>query len=122
MIFFKEGTQTILFDMDKDTGPKLTVTVKDSTVVEPEQPGGPTGETYDPLGDELIDMLTGDFTAVASPQKLVIDGKIIDVAAYNIGGYNYFRLRDLAILLDFAVDYNAGNGKITLDLKKPYTE
>jgi len=80
-----------------------------------------TGAAYSPLGDELTDTLEGDPTAIASPQKIVFNGQLIDVAAYNIKGCNYFRLRGLMILLDIAVVYDEANGVITLDLDKPYT-
>jgi len=80
-----------------------------------------TGGTYTPVGTEL-EALPGDITAVASPQRLMIDGVLVEVAAYNIDGYNYFRLRDLAILLDFAVNFDAASGLITLDLENPYKE
>ena len=81
-----------------------------------------TGEEYEPLGDELIDMLSGDFTAVASGQQILFNGQLVDIAAYNIDGYNYFRLRDLMILLDIAVIYDGATGEITLDLTKSYEE
>jgi hypothetical protein len=81
-----------------------------------------TGQAYQPLGDELKDTLADVETAIASPQRLRVDGEFIDVAAYNIKGYNYFRLRDLAIILDFAVIYDEELAKITLDLDNPYTE
>jgi hypothetical protein len=81
-----------------------------------------TGQAYQPLGDELKDTLADIETAMASPQRLRVDGEFIDVAAYNIKGYNYFRLRDLAIILDFAIIYDEELAKITLDLENPYTE
>ena len=81
-----------------------------------------TGGEYEPLGDELMDMLTGDFTALASGQKIMFNGKLIEVAAYNIDGYNYFRLRDLMILLNVLVIYDPATGEVTLDLGKPYSE
>ena len=81
-----------------------------------------TGEEYEPLGGELEDMLPDDFTAVASGQKILFNGKLIEVAAYNIDGFNYFRLRDLMILLDIFVSYDEASGSITLDLGKPYSE
>lgn len=80
-----------------------------------------SGGVYTPIGDELKD-LPGEIAAIASPQKLYIDGVLIEVAAYNIDGYNYFRLRDLAIILDFAVEFAAATGQITLDLERPYSE
>ena len=81
-----------------------------------------TGGEYEPIGDELMDMLAGDFTAVASGQKIMWNGKLIEVAAYNIDGYNYFRLRDLMILLNVLVVYDPATGEVTLDLDKPYSE
>jgi len=81
-----------------------------------------TGSGYTPIGDELEDMLEGNPRAVASPQSVVFNGRAVEVAAYNIEGYNYFRLRDLMILLDIFVAYDEETGVITLDLTKPYTE
>ena len=78
--------------------------------------------TYQPLGDELEDALADMESAVSSPQRLRLDGQFIDVAAYNINGYNYLRLRDLAIILNFAVIYDDESGQITLDLDKPYDD
>ncbi len=38
--------------------------------------------------------------AVLSPQRLSVDGEYIDVEKYNINGNNYFKLRDIAYLLN----------------------
>ncbi|MCL1905740.1 MAG: DUF4430 domain-containing protein [Clostridiales bacterium] len=81
-----------------------------------------TGQAYTPLGDELEDELDDVTDALATSQRVRVDGEFIDIAAYNVAGYNYFRLRDLAIILDFYVDYNEDTGEITLDLSKPYSE
>ena len=35
-----------------------------------------------------------------SAQKLSVDGKAVDCERYNIDGSNYFKLRDLAFLLN----------------------
>ena len=48
---------------------------------------------------------------VRSPQKLSVDGSAADCEVYNIGGYNYFKLRDIAMLLRatgsrFSVDWD----------------
>ena len=81
-----------------------------------------TGASYTPLGDELTDMLDAGPRALASLQSIIFNGQAVDIAAYNIEGYNYFRLRDLMILLDVAVIYDEATGEISLDLDKPYTE
>jgi len=79
-----------------------------------------TDGAYQPLGNELSDKLADTETAIASPQRLRINGEFIDAAAYNIKGFNYFRLRDLAIILDFAVMYDDASGQITLDFFHAY--
>jgi len=61
---------------------------------------------------------------VVSSQALNLDGKLVDVQPYNIDGYNYFKLRDLAALMtgtgsQFDVTYEAPNMIVTTD--KEYT-
>lgn len=69
-----------------------------------------TGEAYVSNGSELV--LTGEdksATAVVSNQTIWINGvKRSDLSVYNIGGNNYFKLRDLGGALGFDVDYDAG--------------
>jgi hypothetical protein len=81
-----------------------------------------TSQVYLPVGDELEDNLTDVEAAISSPQQLRVNGEFIDAAAFNIKGYNYFRLRDLAIILNFAVIYNDATAQITLDFDNPYRE
>ena len=83
-----------------------------------------TGQDYQPLGDELSDKLEDKDleTAISTMQRLRVDGKFVNTAAYNINGYNYLRLRDIAIILDFAVIYDEDSGEITLDFDKSYSE
>jgi hypothetical protein len=81
-----------------------------------------TGKVYSPIGDELSDNLNDNINAVVSQQHILLNGKAVEVAAYNIDGYNYLRLRDMAIMLDFGVDYDETTGNITLNLDEPYVE
>ena len=67
-----------------------------------------TGEAYEPNGSEL-DLSGGDksATAVPSTQTLLINGEERgDLSAYNIGGNNFFKLRDLGDALGFQVNYD----------------
>ena len=59
---------------------------------------------------------------VKSPQKLRVDGELTDVRGYNIEGYNYYRLRDLAKTLEGKVDFSVeGDSKIiTMDRNGRY--
>ena len=65
-------------------------------------------------------------TVVLSPQKLAVDGETKTTEIYNIGGTNYFKLRDLAALLNgssvqFNVDFNSATNTIVVKTKTPYT-
>lgn len=60
-----------------------------------------------------------------SPQKLTVDGREADCEKYNIGGRNYFKLRDLAWLLNgtdaqFGVNYDAAAAAVLISRGAPY--
>jgi len=60
-----------------------------------------------------------------STQKLTLDDKAVDCPAYNIGGYNYVKLRMLAELMKdtvcpFDVDYDEGKNSIVIRRGVPY--
>ena len=66
-----------------------------------------TGEPYTRDGSELQSLGTESKEAVVSRQTLYINGQEdSSLAAYNIEGYNYFKLRDLGVALGFKVDYD----------------
>lgn len=59
-------------------------------------------------------------TAYGRGQELILNGNAVTLYAYNIGGNNYFKLRDLAWLLNgtkaqFAVGYDEVNKAVLLD-------
>ncbi len=66
------------------------------------------------------------FSAVSSAQKLTVDGKNIDCEKYNIDGSNYFKLRDLAQLLNgtatqFDVGWDATKGVVSITTDHAYS-
>ncbi len=66
------------------------------------------------------------FTCVVSNQDLTVDGKKVDIDHYNINGNNYFKLRDLACILNgtantFDVGYDTATRTISLTTGKAYT-
>lgn len=66
-----------------------------------------SGKEYTPVGGELARGRDQSKTAVVSKQSVLIDGKAADgLSVYNIGGNNYFKLRDLGDALGFTVDYD----------------
>lgn len=52
-------------------------------------------------------------------QTAYVDGKPIQVDAYNIGGYNYVKLRDIGQAVDFNVYWDGQS--IQIDSDAPYT-
>jgi len=101
----------------------------------------PVGDDDDPPGDETGEVTGTDVTedentgdddtedvvailipvpekVVVSNQPLKVDGELVEAAAYNIDGNNYFKLRDLAALLTatgskFNVTYEEPNMIVT---------
>ncbi|MBR2365875.1 MAG: trypsin-like peptidase domain-containing protein [Oscillospiraceae bacterium] len=76
-----------------------------------------TKEAYVKNGTEL-DLTGGDKSATAKPSKqtLRIDGKTVTgLSVYNIGGNNYFKLRDLGNALGFGVGYDDATRTATID-------
>jgi hypothetical protein len=76
---------------------------------------------------EYADKLIESQNPVVRPTSstILVDGEDIVFDAYNIGGNNYFKLRDLAYALNgtskqFSVDFNSSSGRIDLKSNKPY--
>lgn len=77
------------------------------------------------LGAAVPAMAAG-VTATPNDASVAVDGKGIAIGAYNIGGYNYFKLRDIAAALNgtganFEVGYDAAAKSIALSSKTAYS-
>jgi len=59
------------------------------------------------------------YTAVKSTSKILLDGIEKSITAYTIDGYNYFKLRDLAELIPFDVEWDGDNNRIHIYTKIP---
>ena len=82
-----------------------------------------TGEAYEPNGSEL-DLTLGDQSASAVPsnQPIIIDGvERTDLEAYNIGGHNFIKFRDLGRVLGFHTEYEQETNTAII-VSKVYTE
>jgi hypothetical protein len=64
------------------------------------------GAAYTANGTELVIGADKSASAVPSAQSLYIDGAAASLTAFNIGGNNFFKLRDLGTALGFNVDYD----------------
>ncbi len=65
-----------------------------------------TGEAYESVGGELEKGEDKSASIVPSAQSVEIDGEEVELTAYNIGGYNFFKLGELGGALGFGVDYD----------------
>ena len=78
---------------------------------------------YTTVGGELA--LSGNTqkrAAAATTSKLYKDGKAISLTAYNIGGNNYFKLRDVGKAFDFGVEWDGQLKTIAISTADDYTE
>ena len=72
------------------------------------------GKAYEPVGGELSEGPDRSAAFAVSAQKLTLEGKALSLCAYNLAGNNFYRLRDLAPLLGFAVDYEEAGRSVVL--------
>lgn len=77
------------------------------------------------LGTAIPAMATG-VTATPNDASVAVNGNSIAIGAYNIGGYNYFKLRDVAAALNgtganFEVGYDSAAKSIALSSKTAYS-
>ena len=73
-----------------------------------------TGQDYDDSGEYFRHFSGETKKAVPTKSKLLIDGSPFDLQAYNIGGNNYFKLRDLGKIIPFGVEWEESENKIML--------
>ena len=62
----------------------------------------------------------GDTYGTTSTAKLYCDGERKSVSAYTINDYTYYKLRDLAKLLDMGVTWEEGSATIGINTAKSY--
>lgn len=79
-----------------------------------------SGKAYTKVGGEMAAAESGNKNAMPTTAQVYLDGSETDLTAYNIGGNNYFKLRDLGQAIDFAVDYDGATNTIIIDTSKSY--
>lgn len=77
-----------------------------------------SGASYTPDGTEMQSKGTGAKTPTLTTSRIYIDGVEVQFTAYNIQGYNYFKLRDLGDKLNFSVVWDGKNNTIIVDTTK----
>jgi hypothetical protein len=87
-----------------------------------------SGSSYTAVGGEMAGRSavegaasSGHWAATATTSKIRLDGRAVAFTAYNIGGNNYFKLRDLGAAFDFGVDWDGAQNTVVVDTGKGYT-
>ncbi len=98
------------------TAAQFSVDFKDGAIIVK------TGEAYTAVGGELTIPEAAQTSekaagAVKSSQSLQINGEAAFLAPYNIGGNNFFALRDLGAALGFGVDYDKDTNTMLVTTK-----
>ncbi len=81
-----------------------------------------SGDGYTTVGGEMSPASGMSKTAYWSTSKVYVDGTETYFTAYNIGGNNYFKLRDVAKVFDICVTWDANTSTIGIDTSISYTE
>ena len=79
-----------------------------------------SGMPYTIIGSEMINNGMDSSTAILNNARIDIDGSSVDIIAYSINGYNYFKLRDIGRAFDFGVDWDDEADAIIIDTSKGY--
>ncbi|WP_313164253.1 stalk domain-containing protein [Sedimentibacter sp.] len=85
-----------------------------------------TAEETAETPEAAVETPVQEATAVPTASEVVVDGKNVSFEAYNIDGYNYFKLRDLAMAVtgsekQFEVTWDAEKNAINLVSGEVYT-
>ena len=72
------------------------------------------GEAYSALASDLQALEDQSDTAEKSSQSVQLNGETVELEAYNIGGWNFFKLTDLGAKLGFDVGYDMAAGAVTV--------
>ncbi|MEG2857224.1 MAG: trypsin-like peptidase domain-containing protein, partial [Clostridia bacterium] len=79
-----------------------------------------SGVPYERIGGELTGGVMGDKSATKTTSSIYLNGDKVSFNAYNIGGANYFKLRDVMNTFNIGVDWDAMSNTIRLDSSKDY--
>ena len=80
-------------------------------------------EMYTAVGGEMeVNAGLKDQNAVLSTAKVYIDTQEVQLQAYTISDNNYFKLRDVAKMLDIGITWDGVTNTISIDTSISYTE
>ena len=81
-----------------------------------------SGRRYSIVGGEMTGKGAGNKTPNPTSSTIYLDNREINLTAYNIGGNNYFKLRDIGKSLNFGVDWDDANRTIAIATNSRYRD
>ena len=78
------------------------------------------GKPYIPIGGDMVRGSSDNKTPSISESKVYFNGKEVKFTAYNIGGNNYFKLRDIGETLDFKITWDSASNTISINTGAGY--
>jgi alpha-tubulin suppressor-like RCC1 family protein len=82
-----------------------------------------TNKAYTAAGGELaVSTSQAAKEARLTNSKVYTDGEEVSLTAYNIGGNNYFKLRDIGKMINFGVTWDGSTNTISIDTSTAYTQ
>lgn len=82
-----------------------------------------SNQPYTSDGKELlVSQKPTSKNAKLTNDKIYLDGKEVQLTAYNIDGNNYFKLRDIAKVIGFGVTWDGKTNTIGIDTKSAFKE
>lgn len=79
-----------------------------------------SGKGYTPVGGEMAKGDGKEKNAVLNNAYIYKDGALIQLTAYNIGGNNYFKLRDVGRVFDFGVTWDGAANTVKINTAAGY--
>src|SRR5665648_1033894 len=80
-----------------------------------------SGNNYTSVGGEMTGKGSGSQTATLTSSRIYLNGNEVSFTIYNIGGNNYFKLRDIGKTFDFDVSWDGANNRILINTSESYT-
>lgn len=80
------------------------------------------GTGYDGADETAAPVTAARAAARPTLQAVYVNGEATDIQGYSIGGYNYFKLRDLGRAFGWSVIYNGAQKRVELNPERPYFE
>jgi len=82
-----------------------------------------SGQEYEAVGGELaVSNNPSSKTAKPTSSMIIVDGEEVQLTAYNIGGNNYFKLRDIASIFNIGVTWDGAAKTVGIDTQIDYKE